>query len=223
MRILVIDDHPLVHDALGTVLGGVAPELEVAGASALEEGLALAAREPRPELALLDLNLPGYSGLAALERWRQELPDVPVVVLSADAARERVMAAIDLGAMGFIPKTAKMGAMRDALQRVLSGHIFVPAEVLRQADTEAAAGVVPAAPASAAELGLTGRQLDVLALVLRGLPNKLICRELGLAEGTVKIHVSAVLRKLGAANRTQAVLAANRLGLRLESRAPRRG
>ena len=217
MHVLVVDDHPLIPEALGVVLGALETDCTVEGAGELEAGLTRAGAEPRPDLVLLDLGLPGYSGLAALERFRAERPEVPVVVLSADASRERVMASIDLGAMGFIPKSAKTDVLRAALRLVLSGGIYVPLEVLRQEPGPAA----PPAGCSPRELGLTGRQSEVLGLLLRGLPNKLICRELDLAEGTVKIHISAILRALGVANRTQAVLAANRLGLRLEPRGAR--
>lgn len=219
MRVLVVDDHPLIPEALGVVLGALGSDCVVEGAGELDAGLARSGAEPRPDLVLLDLGLPGYAGLAALERFRAEQPEVPVVVLSADASRERVMASIDLGAMGFIPKSARKDVLLAALRLVISGGIYVPPEVLRH---QPEPDVQPSGR-SPGELGLTGRQSEVLGLLLRGLPNKLICRELDLAEGTVKIHISAILRALGVANRTQAVLAANRLGLRLEPRAARAG
>jgi len=225
MRILVVDDHPLIPEALGVVLGALGSNCVVEGAGELDAGLARSGVDPRPDLVLLDLGLPGYSGLAALERFRAERPETPVVVLSADAARERVMASIDLGAMGFIPKSAKKDVLLAALRLVISGGIYVPPDVMRYETAPAAsARKTGDATGTAARLprdfGLTGRQSEVLGLLLRGLPNKLICRELDLAEGTVKIHISAILHALGVANRTQAVLAANRVGLRLEPRAP---
>lgn len=228
MRILVVDDHPLIPEALGVVLGALGSNCMVEGAGELDAGLARSGAEPRPDLVLLDLGLPGYSGLAALERFRAERPEMPVVVLSADAARERVMASIDLGAMGFIPKSARKDVLLAALRLVIAGGIYVPPDVMRYEtapapSASAAGGTTDAAARTPRDLGLTGRQSEVLGLLLRGLPNKLICRELDLAEGTVKIHISAILRALGVANRTQAVLAANRLGLRLEPRATRAG
>ncbi len=123
-----------------------------------------------------------------------------------------------MGAMGFIPKTANKEVLLNALRLISSGGIFVPADVHDYAHRE---GVTPPTsptePAISihADIGLTERQSQVLALLLRGMTNKLICRELGLAEGTVKIHISAILKLLGVANRTQAVLAASRIGLRI--------
>jgi DNA-binding NarL/FixJ family response regulator len=137
------------------------------------------------------------------------------VILSAEADRDTILHCLELGAHGFIPKSVHHDVIRHALRLVAAGHMYVPKEVIRGdwgAPTRPSTRVAQRDPRS---LGLTGRQCDVLRLILKGLPNKLICRELDLAEGTVKIHVSAVLRALGARNRTQAVVAANQLGLRI--------
>jgi DNA-binding NarL/FixJ family response regulator len=142
-----------------------------------------------------------------------------VVVLSASDQPDVVMRAIDGGAMGFVPKTSSNQLLLNALRLVLSGAIYLPLEVLRREQHIAPA--LPRAPAvpselrDPAEVGLTARQAQVLALLVQGKPNKLICRDLNLSEGTVKIHVTAILKTLGVMNRTQAVIAVSKLGLKL--------
>jgi DNA-binding NarL/FixJ family response regulator len=126
-------------------------------------------------------------------------------------------AALDRGAMGFIPKSANNAVMLSALRLVLSGGRYVPPELLNAVPGSALPDVNSSAPKSPAELGLTERQLDVLALMAQGKSNKQSCRELGLAEATVKIHVTAILRTLKVASRAQAIVAVNRLGLAFET------
>lgn len=196
---------------------------EVTSAADLASALGCVDSSSSPDLVLLDLGLPGHSGLSALASFRDARPDIPVVVISADFGSERVLGALDLGAMGFIPKTAKKGVLLDALRLIISGGIFVPPADYETAQAAQIADPPPrdlpprdvALGESYAEFGFTERQAQVLALLLRGMANKRICRELGLAEGTVKIHISAILKRFGVANRTQAVLAANRIGLRI--------
>jgi DNA-binding NarL/FixJ family response regulator len=137
------------------------------------------------------------------------------VVLSGSENRDDVMRAIDGGAMGFIPKTQPSRVVINALRLVLAGGVYLPVEILAAPASTATAPSSSAAVSSPANLGLTERQGEVLALLIQGKPNKIICRELGLAEGTVKIHVTAILKALGVANRTQAVIAVSRLGLKL--------
>ncbi|HSD54461.1 MAG TPA: response regulator transcription factor [Burkholderiales bacterium] len=228
MKILVVDDHPLILEALHHVLRQLDREVEVYDARTGAEGRKLVAAHPETGLLLLDLTLPDIDGLALLSELRHDFPAIPVVVLSASDRREDVLRAIDLGAMGFIPKTSSNQVMLQALRLVLSGGVYLPPAALvhqEGADIEAAAGSAPdpvgatATRVTPRELGLTGRQAQVLALILQGKPNKVICRELGLAEGTVKIHVAAILRALNVSTRTQAVIEASRLGLHLEAQA----
>jgi DNA-binding NarL/FixJ family response regulator len=224
MKILVIDDHPLIREALRHVLIKLDSDLALLEAEDCDAGLALAAGHPDVDLVLLDLSLPGTSDLSALELFRRRFPALPVVVVSARDEHDLVLAALDAGAMGFIPKTSSNALMINALRLVLCGGVYVPPQAL-PGDAESVPqpvalspyAAVPAQDAeiSATDLGLTDRQADVLDLMLQGMPNKLICRQLNLAEGTVKIHVTAILKALNVANRTQAVLAASHLGLRL--------
>lgn len=149
-------------------------------------------------------------------RLREHAPQVTIVVLSADESPETVLAAIDAGAAGFIPKTARSGVMQQALRTVLAGGVYLPPAMLLAPRAEAAAVALdPAPPDADAVTGLTPRQTEVLRLLIEGKPNKLICRELELSESTVKTHLASIFRRLGASSRTQAVVAAARLGLQL--------
>ena len=141
---------------------------------------------------------------------------MPVLVLSATHDRATVEHALDLGAMGFIPKTANTRVLLDALRLVLSGGVYVPAE-----SAQASGALRPRSVTRPEQLGLTLRQADVLKLLVQGKPNKLICRDLRLSEGTVKVHVSAILRALNVRNRTQVVIELARRGVRLEPPAAR--
>lgn len=219
MKILIVDDHPLIREAVRHVLAQLDRDVEVLDAESCEEAAEQIGAHPELDLVLLDLSLPGLSGLSALESLRERFPAVPVVVLSARDDPAVVVAALDAGAMGFIPKTSSNELMISALRLVFSGGVYVPPQAISNLphDEHAAPEAFREPPAlgiSPSEIGLTERQSDVLALLLQGKPNKVICRELNLAEGTVKIHVTAILKALGAANRTQAVIAASRLGLR---------
>jgi len=219
VKILVVDDHPLIREALRQVLQALDRQLDLLEAQSCEEAVELTRGHPDISLILLDLALPGQDGFETLRRLRDEFPAIPVVVLSASDQPDTVMRAIDGGAMGYIPKTSSSQLLLNALRLVLSGAIYLPLEVLRK--EQEIAPTAPPAPATPAELrepraiGLTARQAQVLALLVQGKPNKLICRDLNLAEGTVKIHVTAILKALGVSNRTQAVVAVSKLGLKL--------
>jgi len=217
LRVLVVDDHPLIREALRQVLKALDPAIILVEAAGMPEALAAADENERLDLILLDLTLPGADGFEALHALRERHPSFPVVVLSATERAETVMQALDAGAMGFIPKTSSNEVLLGALRLVLSGGVYLPAEVLRHSPAPAIGSKSGPAGAEVGyrDLGLTERQAEVLALVVQGKPNKIICRELNLAEGTVKIHVTAILKALGVASRTQAVIAVGKLGLKL--------
>ncbi len=218
MKCLIVDDHPLVREALASVLGQLRPGAEIvqapngaAALAALHDGAAI-------DLVLLDLRLPDGSGLALLPAIAARSIGTAVVVLSGDLDRATVQQALAAGAVGCIPKTEPRDVLAGALALVLAGGVYVPPLALQAGPAAASASLHDRPPqragagASPADLGLTGRQLDVLALLMQGKNNKLICRALGLAEPTVKNHVSAILRALGVDSRTEAVLAVARLG-----------
>lgn len=221
MKILIVDDHPLIREALRHVLPGLAADIQLLDAADCETGLKLADVHPDLDLALLDLTLPGCRGMSALQTFRGAHPALPIVVLSGFDDSETVLAALDQGAMGFIPKSSTNEVLLGALRLVLSGGVYVPRQAivgeLGLGAPAQRADDAPRRPQTASDIGLTERQAEVLTLMVQGKPNKEICRELNLAEGTVKVHITAILKALGASNRTQAVLAASRIGLKLGS------
>jgi DNA-binding NarL/FixJ family response regulator len=218
MKILVVDDHVLIRDALRSVLKEVKAEATILEASDSRQAMALVAEHADLHLILLDLNLPDRDGFSVLAELRERCPAISVVVLSGQQDRSSVVKALDLGALGYIPKSGQREVMLSALQLVFAGGIYIPPEILARHDAQAApqsGAQRPAAQASPSDLGLTGRQLDVLALMMQGKSNKAICRVLDLAEPTVKNHVTAILKALRVTNRTEAVIAVRELGWEL--------
>lgn len=213
LRILLVDDHALFREGLSLLLLRAEPRAEVVQAAGCEAALAWLDRHGPADLALVDLMLPGMPGMEGLSRLRERWPQMPAVALSSDDSPSTVMAALDRGAMGFIAKSASADELGAALGIVLRRGIYVPAQ--GSGPPGRPEGLREQVPAPHA-LGITPRQADVLRLILQGKSTKLICRELGLSEGTVKTHTSAVLRALDVTTRTQAVIAASRLGLRFD-------
>jgi DNA-binding NarL/FixJ family response regulator len=214
MKILVVDDHELIREALRGLFRDLKPDATLLEAADAAGAMALLAEQPDIALILLDLSLPDRDGLELLAELRARWPGISVVVLSGFADRANVVQALDRGALGFIPKSAGREVMTSALSLVFSGGVYIPTEILASRSPTA----VKAQPLPT-ELGLTGRQTDVLALMMQGKSNKAICRRLDLAEATVKNHVTAILKVLGVSNRTEAVLAASARGWQLSARA----
>ena len=219
MKILVVDDHVLIREALRGVLKELKPEAAVLEAPDSRQAMQLVTDHPDVDLILLDLSLPDRDGFALLAELRERFPAISVVVLSGFPDRANVMRALDHGALGFIPKSARREVMMSALNLVFSGGVYIPPEILAPREGAAVAGQAEAGDAttdkphaSPAELGLTERQIDVLALMMHGKSNKAICRRLDLAEPTVKNHVTAILKALKVTNRTAAVIAVAALG-----------
>jgi DNA-binding NarL/FixJ family response regulator len=225
LRILVVDDHVLFREGFLLLLAKLDQPIDVDDVGTCEEALELVEGRGAPDLALIDLKLPGMSGFEGLQVLRARHPDLPVVVLSSDDDPSTVMRALDLGAMGFIPKSTRVEQMLAALKLVIAKGIYLPASVLLSKEGRAALPTAPKHPTATAvpgestattpgDLGLTTRQAEVLYLILQGKASKSIARELDLAPSTVKSHTSAVLRALNVTTRTQAIVAASRLGLR---------
>jgi DNA-binding NarL/FixJ family response regulator len=217
MEVLIVDDHALIRDALRRVLEQLGREVTVFEAGDCDRAFALIEAQPELELVLLDLNLPGMHGLAALGELRTRYPAVSVVVISAAEDRASVTQALDHGAMGYIPKSSSNEVLASALRLVLSGGIYIPPAILGAAEPVLQPGGAKLRPS---DLGLTERQSQILTLLMQGKSNKLICRELDLAESTVKNHVTHVLKTLSVTSRTQAVIAAARIGLVLDPVGP---
>ncbi|NBD21057.1 response regulator [Aquabacterium fontiphilum] len=223
MKVLLIDDHPLILAALQSVILGLGDHVRVTAADSGRAAREALQNDPAHQLVLLDLQLGDADGFDLLVEFRTRYPGLPIVVISASDRTSDVIRAIDLGAMGFVPKRASNETLFEALQQVLSGGVYVPPMNMGDAqgwtvDAATAANVQQHALAagyqtapSLEELSLTPRQTDVLNLLLKGQPNKLIARELGLSVETVKDHVAAVLRALGVNSRTQAVIAVSQI------------
>ena len=214
MKILVVDDHALIRDALRGVLSELDGTADILEAGDSQSALSKLGMNADVQMVVLDLNLPDRDGFDVLAYVRERYPGVGVVVLSGSQDRDSVRQALDLGALGFIPKSAQRNVMLSAFNLIFAGGIYIPPQIL---DRPANAAPMPRPAARnarrlAGELGLTERQMDVLALMMRGKSNKVICRALDLAEPTVKNHVTAILKALKATNRTEAVIAAGALG-----------
>ena len=226
MKVLLVDDHPLILSALQSVIQGLGDDVTVLGASSAAEARAALQRDDAYDLVLLDLSLGDADGFEVLVEFRAAYPALPVVVVSASDRTSDVIRAIDLGAMGFVPKRASNDMLFEALRMVMSGGLYVPPMMLGLDAAPPEGDTVPdvmrpagvprgsshGAPLPTLEsVGLTPRQHDVLGLLLQGKPNKLIARDLNVSVETVKDHVAAVLRALGVSSRTQAVLAVSQM------------
>ncbi len=220
MKILVVDDHVLIREALRGVLKELKSDAVIMEGPDSRQAMALIAEHADIRLVLLDLSLPDRDGFSLLAELRERRPEMSIVVLSAQQDRSSVVKALDLGALGFIPKSAPREVMRTALQLVFAGGIYIPPEILSRNEpmlSETAPRRAAASPAcvSPGDVGLTGRQLEVLSLMMQGKSNKAICRVLDLAEPTVKNHITAILRALKVTNRTEAVITVIELGWEL--------
>ncbi|MED5621062.1 response regulator transcription factor [Ideonella sp. BN130291] len=197
--VLLVDDHAIVREGLSLLMAQRFPGVALLHAESLAQALGCLQQAPDVSLVLLDLALPDSKGLGGLQRLRQAAPQLRIVVLSADDTPATVRDVLQAGAAGFICKTANGSALETALREVLPGGALPPPAGVAQDDSLAH--------------GLSPRQVQVLRLLVEGAPNKRICQELKLAEPTVKTHLADIFRKLGVNNRTQAALAARRLGL----------
>ncbi len=216
LRILIADDHHLVREGLKLAVQQLEDSVEVVEADTLAKAIAAYRAAPGFDLVLLDLNMPGSTGLMALDGFEQSCPDARVVVVSASYDMNTVQTAVRRGALGFIPKLSGKGTLLSALRFVLAGGVYVPPEMF-MGDTMPASPEGEAAADTARtpqSAGLTTRQVDVLRQLLEGKSNKLICRDMNLAMGTVKGHVAAILHALGVNTRAEAIAASDKLGWR---------
>ena len=206
MDVLLVDDHPILHETLRAVVASIAPQAQFHGETDLGGGISKARQLRDLRLVLLDLMLPGCSGIEALVHFLKVLPRARIVVISATEDSSSVRAALDAGAVGYLPNTSPPKVIAEALRTVLEGGTYVPPQAM---------GAVPQVktPTSLADLGITERQADVLRLVCKGRSNLEIARELAIAENTVKQHAHAAYRALGVSSRTEAMVALAKLGI----------
>ncbi len=205
---LIVDDHALFRAGLSHVLNELEDNISILEASNCESAFEQVSTNPDLDLVLLDLNMPGKDGFTALDTFSKEYPAMPIVILSASIQRSNIQRALDAGAMGYIPKDTTSTVMLNALHLILAGGVYVPPNMAQQSNDEVSLN-------SSNAHNLTPRQLEVLTMVVQGNSNKVIAARLELAETTVKMHVTAILRCLGVSNRTQAAMAAEKLGLNL--------
>lgn len=205
LKILIADDHELFLDGLRLALSDLDEDMNINMVHNHRELQEKADGQTPYDLILTDLAMPGLAWHESLRLLKEHNPETPIVILSAVYDREIVLQAVDIGASGFIPKTSSNKIILSALHLVLSGGLYLPSELLNPTPAESAGGEAKGL--------LTPRQLDVLRLMGQGKPNKIIARELDLSEGTVKLHVTAILKALNVINRTGAVVAGRNLGL----------
>lgn len=207
LTIIIADDHPLFRGALKQALTGMAGSPDIVEAGDFEAARAAAGSNPNADLLLLDLAMPGVSGLSGLISLRAEFQSLPVVVVSASDDPATIRRALDLGASGFISKSASIDDIREGIGSVLAGNIYTPGGYVRgpEQDSEVADLI-------ARLRTLTPQQSRVLAMLAEGLLNKQIAYELGVSEATIKAHVSAILLKLNVDSRTQAVIQLGKIG-----------
>ena len=209
LKILVVDDHALVREGLRQVLKGLDEHVEVLDAANCARAFELSKQHPDLDLVLLDYHLPDLNGLQALDVFRAQHPELPIVMLSGSANPRTMQQVLARGAAGFVTKSSVSDELLRALRQVMHGDVYVPAEA---AADSAESLDLPELPEVMPKF--TRRQEDVLLELLNGRTNREISVSMNLSEETVKSHVSAILRVLGVQTRMQAVLAAGRLGLR---------
>lgn len=206
-KIIIADDHPLFRAALKQAVGQAVDNVEVIEAdtiAALQHSVEMC---PEADLVLLDLNMPGAHGFSGLVFMRGQYPGLPVVMVSGTEDIQVIRKAIDYGASGFIPKSSSLQLIADAIQAVLNGDVWLPEGVQGQIDRAAS----ETCDISEKLATLTPQQFRVLGMLMEGLLNKQIAYELNVSEATIKAHITAVFRKLGVRNRTQAVIAVQQL------------
>ena len=202
MRILVVDDHPLLREILSAVLRKTLEKADVSAESDLEKAFATLARTGPPDIAVLDLGLPGCDGVDAVTRFHRKFAEVPIVVVSTIEDPQTIRAAFDAGAAGYIPKTSALDVMTAAFKLIAAGGTYVPPQAV-------VPSTLPRKRLPATQR-LTDRQREVLRLLLKGYNTERIAADLSIAEGTVKQHTHAIYAALGVASRVELIAATAR-------------
>lgn len=219
MKILIADDHELFLKGLEIILADFNPSAELIKAKNYTEMMDIVSKHQNFDLILTDLAMPGGVWIESLKKIHEQLPETPIIILSAVFEKEIVQKTLDLGASGYIPKTSSNAVILSAVNLVLSGGVYIPVELLKNiqdasfADLKKVEVIPNNLDFKEKVKTLSPRQLDVLKLIAEGKSNKQIAYELSLTEGTVKLHVTAILKTLNVYNRTGAVAQANSLGL----------
>lgn len=207
--VLLVDDHPVIMEALATAFTAIRLFERIEKVRSLSAAFELLDRDSAFALLIVDLHMSDSDGLNAVIRLRESYPDVPVMVFSGETAAEAISQAFDLGVRGYVTKDVPLEVVIGAVRMILAGSAYVPPHLVSHLlGHEAVAQQAPSA-----QLQITPRQQQVLALLLQGMPNKVIGNRLGMAEGTVKTHLNTIFRVLGARNRAQVILRARAFGL----------
>jgi DNA-binding NarL/FixJ family response regulator len=212
MKLILADDHTLFRNGLALLLKAHSNDCDVWEGDGLDAALAVAEAHPDADVALLDLNMPGMDGVRGIRRFVESHPGLPLIILTGAEAQQHIQDVLTAGASGFIPKSSTPAVMLSAIQLVLSGGTYVPPQALSRAPA-AARSRVTSSVRERAQTQLTERQMQVLRLLAAGKPNKAICRELDIEEGTVKAHIATLFRVLDVTNRTAAASVARETGL----------
>lgn len=200
MKILVVDDHALFREGLVYVLDKLESNISILEASNYDEAVSILKKHLDIDLLLLDLSMPDKDGFTLLSYCRKHFPLVPAVVLSASKEQRDLHRALDTGALGFIPKDTTSKVMLNALRLIMSGELYIPASMVRHSNNN-----------QNTLHSLTPRQHQVIKMMMKGSSNKKIAAEIGIAEATIKMHITAIFKRLGVSNRTEATLAAQKL------------
>ncbi|MGM4870540.1 response regulator transcription factor [Bradyrhizobium sp. 956_D2_N1_5] len=211
MKVLIVDDHALIREALHAVLKQLKREAVVFEASNSHQAMHLVEENPDIGLILLDINLPDRDGFSVLRELRDRYPTIAIIILTSSNDQDSVKRAFKLGALGFIPKTTEREVMLNAIELVFSGGIYIPSEILEETAPPRLTNK-PTTRESLKGLGLTDRQIEVLALLMQGKSNKVIANILNMAVPTVKNHITVVLKALSATSRTEAVIKVGKMG-----------
>jgi DNA-binding NarL/FixJ family response regulator len=203
MKVLIVDDHALFCEGLCYVLAKLGDDVAILEANNFNQAVAHLHKNSDIDLVLLDLNMPDKDGFTLLDYCRKHYPIISVVVLSASKKRTDMQRALNAGAMGFIPKDTTSYVMLSAINLIMTGEIYIPA-AMTQATTD-----------DNEEFGnsLTPRQQEVIPMMIQGFSNKKIALEMGVAEATIKMHVTSIFKRLEVNNRTEAAMAVRKLGI----------
>jgi DNA-binding NarL/FixJ family response regulator len=202
MKILIVDDHQLFREGLVYILKGLEQGVTILQTANYDGALEVMDEHADLDMVLLDLRMPGLDGYSLLETARISYPKLPIAVLSASRDRKEIQRAIDLSAVGFIPKDTSGKLLLNAVRMMLDGGMYLPPEMAEKGEQKTSDWP-----------DLTPRQLEVLNMIASGASNKVIAADLGIAESTIKMHVTAVFKTLGVSSRTQAALVAQDKGL----------
>lgn len=213
LNIIIADDHPLFREALKMSVHQVFPGAHTIEADTVDSLLVALQSHPEVDVLLLDLNMPGAHGFTSLVLARASYPAVPVIVISGREDHDVAQRSLIHGAMAFVPKSAPVATLMDAVRTVVRGDAWTPANTGNNTMPRNTSLSVDEAEAAQRVAKLTPQQFRVLSMLCSGLSNKRIAGHLQVSEATVKAHMTAVLEKMGVANRTQAVLLAQRLAL----------